>query len=996
MKPIPRWSAFLFAFFLALFLGTQCFVSDVQAADEAITIKAADYAYTNATNFVPSFGGTGIAPSGKALNLHKPDAPNEGYLIVYEVSVEQAGVWQMEICASPHSTGWVSPYEYKINDGDFIFVNSFNVSTAEVYNGSFTSYTMPVELKAGINRITFRIANKRSMDSYYTFYLDTIKLRPSIHIKAADYAYTNATNFVPSFGGAGIAPSGRALNLHKQEAPAEGYLLEYSVNVDRAGAWLMEICASPHSTGWVSPYEYKINNGEYSLINSSNASVVEVHNGSYTRYAISVELDAGVNSITLRVANRRSMDNYYTFYLDTIDIYASAPNVAPVTYTVEYNATFNGGTSLTTHLPAAAGTSVDLTPEADKENDWKFVGWNTDRTATRGLISYPAGNITLYAVYEKRLEAYFQDYSGIPMKQESEPMYNRETTAKLYLPDQPAWVETLSDGGSRTWEAGGWTRSKLRDPVDATPITSNYVMIDENMPPQPYYGLYQLTVVVSFNTKGGTFIPAETVTHYVNSFKISDPLWNKVYQPVPPVKPGYDLKYWQSSNIPFNTFAPNPDAYWQTGKDVTFTARWEWDAEAHNYDAMKQYVSIQAGEVSAGSSPLNQAEYVSNRANDILTALNYTPNPANKRQLTLSYIMNFLDGKNTESLKTSLHNILQVSEETNLPVIIHLDGVNWWNSRSDLWNWWNWDMPGYNEDNIDNVERFDWGEDKTTAVTAGWRNWGSWVCVAPAPNLASEKLRTEQANVLNELIPIIVDWYNALPADRKYLLGGVVFGWELSTYTNANYFNGDNEYDYYYWKNVAYTTPPNWNGGSSTMALGYAAAQNLGLQPEGGLITKATLDDVCKNYLRFLAGHAISLGLEPGRIITHSVVSTSTMNYGGGHSGMASLLNDDPIFEDVIPGWSCYNSPTDAAPVMLNENDGHPWAAIEVGLFKNGVVNTAQFYQNMFDYKRNCYVNLYDGGWTGISSYNTVGHKNYDPVKYGTIINVLKEILQNK
>ncbi|MCL1853587.1 MAG: InlB B-repeat-containing protein [Peptococcaceae bacterium] len=642
--------------------------------------------------------------------------------------------------------------------------------------------------------------------------------------------------------------------------------------------------------------------------------------------------------------------------------------------------------SLITGLPAAGGASVDLSPRAQRNNDWGFIGWNTDSKATRGLISYPAGNITLYAIYSKTLTAYFQDYSGELIPKESEPMYNKDTTAKLYLPDQPDWVEPLSDGVSGTWKAGGWTQSTLRL---ADPIPSDYVTIDENETLLPYYGLYQLTVTASFDTRGGTPIPPpETATHYVNSYNMANKLWNKVSPPVLPIKQGYVLKGWLSS-YSGKTTTLNPEG-WAIDRDTTYTTMWDWDEEAHGYSSMKQYLAIGTGE--------NPSSF--NQVDEMLSTLNYTPDPSSRRQLAMTFIWNYLEVSNVEVITTSLHNILQISEEKKLPVIIHLDGLLKWQNRPDLWNWWNRGMPGFSEDNINNVERFDWGENKTTAVTVGWRNWGDWQPVAPAPNLASETLRNEQANILNELIPIIANWHNALPADQKYLLGGVVFGWELSAYTQANYYRNDNEQDYYDWQKPGKTLPV--RNKADLMALGYAAAQELDLQTEeGGLITQATLDAVCKDYLRFTAVHAISLGLDPGRIITHSVCSPATENYGGGHSGMASILNDDPIFADVIPGWSCYNSPQDAWPLYdywpyrFNENEGRPWGAAETGFLDgSGNVRNAQFYNSLFNYKRNCYIDIYGGGWAGIKSYNTVGHKNYNPAKYNSIIGALKETLQ--
>ena len=47
---------------------------------------------------------------------------------------------------------------------------------------------------------------------------------------------------------------------------------------------------------------------------------------------------------------------------------------------------------------------------------------------------------------------------------------------------------------------------------------------------------------------------------------------------------------------------------------------------------------------------------------------------------------------------------------------------------------------------------------------------------------------------LRTVIPVIVRWYDALPAGDKYLLAGIKVGWEASIGWNAYYYPGGNAF----------------------------------------------------------------------------------------------------------------------------------------------------------------------------------------------------------
>lgn len=325
------------------------------------------------------------------------------------------------------------------------------------------------------------------------------------------------------------------------------------------------------------------------------------------------------------------------------------------------------------------------------------------------------------------------------------------------------------------------------------------------------------------------------------------------------------------------------------------------------------------------------------------------------RRLAIAYTFEYANFK-IEDVAQSIKNMLELSQKNDVPVILHLDGVNYRNQYPELWNFWDEDAPGYDPLNYRHVERYGWGEE--TAVKIGWRNWGSQIRVAPAPNLASPAFLQMQRDCLSELLPIIAQWYDALPDDKKYLLGGVVFGWELSAYVQSYYYPGGNEL----LDKPAANDPA--GGLEASLPLGYAAALELGLQSEG-VITAETGDRICSFYMEYLIDLALEYGIAPDRIITHSFWGGET-SYGGGQTGVASI--SEHIGESVVPGWSFYGSSIYEMEEVVGLAGGADWAAIE---FKPWDL-TYRLLSQVFDYKGCRYINIFN--WNALRD-NTHYHK---------------------
>lgn len=310
-------------------------------------------------------------------------------------------------------------------------------------------------------------------------------------------------------------------------------------------------------------------------------------------------------------------------------------------------------------------------------------------------------------------------------------------------------------------------------------------------------------------------------------------------------------------------------------------------------------------------------------------------------RLAVSYTFEF-GNHPLANVKYGIQSMLDLALKNDVPIILHLDDVNYLDSYPELWNFFDKDGKGYNPENIKNVERYGWSEDD--AVKIGWRNWGTQIRVKPAINLVSKAFRAMQKECLDELYPVIAQWYQKLPANKKYLLGGVVIGWELSTYQQSYYYKGGNNL-----LDKPSTDDPT-NGPYTSLPLGYAAAQDLGIQTDG-VITSETEDKICANFVEFVTQIALNCGIPANRLITHTFNGGETV-YGAGQSGIASISKH----KGVMPGWSFYGNQITELDQQIDFTGNGPWAAIE---FKPDGLSGEYLY-NVLNYRQCRIVNIYN------------------------------------
>ncbi|MHA6480947.1 S-layer homology domain-containing protein [Paenibacillus sp. strain BS8-2] len=160
---------------------------DVQAAG-VITIEGEHYSSVNQTPVAKAerdaLRGSSTELSGNDFLFFKSPSntpiPAGGYVADFEVNAPVPGTYGLVIVASPIAAGHVSPYQIKINDGDYASVNSSSatkIGELQTPTNLFHRYRLnPITLQEGANTISFRAMDGRSLDGRVYFFLDKLEL----------------------------------------------------------------------------------------------------------------------------------------------------------------------------------------------------------------------------------------------------------------------------------------------------------------------------------------------------------------------------------------------------------------------------------------------------------------------------------------------------------------------------------------------------------------------------------------------------------------------------------------------------------------------------------------------------------------------------------------------------------------------------------------------------------------------------------------------------
>ena len=272
------------------------------------------------------------------------------------------------------------------------------------------------------------------------------------------------------------------------------------------------------------------------------------------------------------------------------------------------------------------------------------------------------------------------------------------------------------------------------------------------------------------------------------------------------------------------------------------------------------------------------------------------------RKLGVSVHVPYFFSDNLEHYRELLRRLFAAAETAEMPVLLGLDGFEWWRGRPDLWNWWDPAAPGYNDANRHNVEWTSWSA--ADAVREGWRNWGApFRTSEPHPNVTSPAVLAASRAALGELAPLIRDWYAGLPPERQYLLAGVKVGWEVSIGVN-----------YFYPVDGEACVGRGTCDPTHSFPVGYAAAATAGIRSDGTLLETDRTRAV-QLYLDQLSRTVHDAGIPRHKIFTHTGAGAdaaltpyahpgwSFYTFGDGPAGLPGL--DAALASTALSHWAC-------------------------------------------------------------------------------------------
>ena len=320
-----------------------------------------------------------------------------------------------------------------------------------------------------------------------------------------------------------------------------------------------------------------------------------------------------------------------------------------------------------------------------------------------------------------------------------------------------------------------------------------------------------------------------------------------------------------------------------------------------------------------------------------------------ERTIGVGKIVSYL-AEHPDTVMSKLKKYLHNAERLDLPVIVELDGINYWQAHPELWNWWMPDKEGYNPDNRKNVEWSSWSPDD--AVKIGWRNWGSQHRVLPMPNLSSPAYRAECFKQLDRLVPVITEWWNNLPENKKYLLIGVQVGVEVSIGANNWYYpNGNDLYDKPAKDDPKYGLNHKTLPDRGAASIGYAAVRTAGIADSGEL-TEWQVYQAVDDYAQTMCKHVSELGIPRDRLFMHA---------GGWKEGESIFWV--AMNKYSCPNWSFYTYAPDprketTAMAVLGKSEAPYWGIGEWMLFHNDTVKWRKALNTVLDMPKLRYVQI--------------------------------------
>lgn len=240
--------------------------------------------------------------------------------------------------------------------------------------------------------------------------------------------------------------------------------------------------------------------------------------------------------------------------------------------------------------------------------------------------------------------------------------------------------------------------------------------------------------------------------------------------------------------------------------------------------------------------------------------------------------------------KPVLEKHFSLAEEHRIPVLVEMDPISFMNDAPELWNWFDPSLPGYNPDNRENVEWYDWGSEH--AVRIGWLNWGRQIRLRPMINLFSPDYQSAVRERVDSIMTWTSVWYKSLPKKDRWLLCGVKITGELAFGINNWYYPDGNSYaDKNPSEDPTTSIQLDVLPDRTAAQIGYAALTYMG-RKNSGEVTAEDIYAIEKEYARFIADLVQGYGIPRERLFSHA---------GGRHGDL-----DAAIQPGTCPSWTFY------------------------------------------------------------------------------------------
>jgi len=296
-----------------------------------------------------------------------------------------------------------------------------------------------------------------------------------------------------------------------------------------------------------------------------------------------------------------------------------------------------------------------------------------------------------------------------------------------------------------------------------------------------------------------------------------------------------------------------------------------------------------------------------------------------------------------EALRDFIRQAFDLAASNDIAIHFTVESLEW-QSRNNLWNYRDPGKPGYDPDNINNVEWSDWDK---KGFPYRFRDWGTPEQMAPVICYNSPKVLSEVRKIVNDGIgPALVAGVKRLERDGKgNLFAGVTVGAEpeLPNYENVGRFN----------PRMAELMD---RLGVPKSRLGYCALANLGYSRSKPPADFAkALAGVNQAYVEYWAKLLHEAGISTGKMYTHIAAGAGVV--GSPEVAQTNAPIDIAFNKYSRPGWTTYpNGPLKHDFKVLYDAlaaNGNPhWGGTEAnpqGVEMRGMATDA-YLKRHFDY----------------------------------------------